>query len=294
KPFANTSMYILDVYGEPVPIGVAGELYIGGAGVGRGYLNRPELTGERFLPDGIGGGQRMYRAGDMARWLGNGEIEFIGRNDWQVKVRGFRIELGEIEAKLGQVQGVREVVVVAREEGPGKQRLVAYYTGEEALEAHGLWLEASQRLPEYMVPGAYVYLEKLPLTPNGKVDRKALPEPEGEAYAQQVYEAPEGEIERILAGIWAELLKVERVGRHDNFFALGGHSLLAIHLKERLNRAGLRSDVRMIFANPTLAEFAAQVDEFTEEVEVPPNLLLPEFMEAAMAEINTDIEEFRL
>src|SRR5205823_2413743 len=201
--------YILDAHGEPVPVGVAGELYIGGAGVARGYLNRPELTAERFVPDPFGdeAGGRLYRTGDLGRWLGDGNIEFLGRNDFQVKIRGFRIELGEIEARLLEHPAVREAVVLAREDAPGEKRLVAYYTGEAA-EVEGLRAHLSAKLPEYMVPAAYVRLDGLPLTPNGKLDRAALPAPDGEAYAQQAYEAPQGPVEEALAAIWSELLGV--------------------------------------------------------------------------------------
>ncbi|MGY4306614.1 amino acid adenylation domain-containing protein [Bradyrhizobium sp. USDA 4369] len=259
RPIANTQIYILDGHGAPSPIGVAGEIHIGGAGVARGYLNRPELTAERFVPDPFCGtaGARMYRTGDLGRWRADGTIEFLGRNDFQVKVRGFRIELGEIEARLCAHDGVREAVVIAREDGPGDKRLVAYYVGDDGLGAEQLRGHLQSGLPDYMVPAAYVRLERLPLTPNGKLDRKGLPAPEGEAYAARAYEAPQGATEVRLAGIWAELLGVERVGRHDNFFELGGHSLLAVTLIERIRRAGLEADIRTLFATPSLAALAA-------------------------------------
>ena len=235
RPIANTSLYVLDVGGNPVPIGVAGELYIGGAGVARGYLNRPELTAERFLPDPFSSDStgRMYRTGDLARWLPDGNLEYIGRVDFQVKIRGFRIELGEIEAALRSADGIRDAVVLAREDVPGDKRLVAYVTTDTTTESAEntpdqaalpglLKAHLQSRLPEHMVPAAFVVLEALPLTPNGKLDRKALPAPEMEAYASRAYEPPRGPVEETLAAIWRELLGMERVGRQDDFFALGG------------------------------------------------------------------------
>jgi aryl carrier-like protein len=259
----------LDVHGEPVPVGVSGELYIGGAGVARGYLNRAELTAEKFLADPFASepGARMYRTGDVGRHLPDGNIEFLGRNDFQVKIRGFRIELGEIEARLAEHPSVREAVVLAREDTPGDKRLVAYYTSTAAgdtVSAEQLRSHLSAVLPEYMVPAACVRLESLPLTPNGKLDRKALPAPEADAYATRGYEAPQGEIEEKLAAVWADVLKLDKVGRQDNFFALGGHSLLAITLIERMRRNGLRVDVRTLFATPTLAQLAATAKEILE------------------------------
>ncbi|WP_197360028.1 AMP-binding enzyme, partial [Ralstonia solanacearum] len=208
-------VYVLDAQGEPVPVGVTGEMYIGGAGVARGYLNRPELTAERFVvnPFHGEGRERMYRTGDLGRWLPDGSLEYQGRADAQVKLRGFRIELGEIEARLSQCVGVREAAVTVREDTPGEPRLVAYYVSGEAIEAQALREQLQSSLPEYMVPAAYVKLDRLPLTPNGKLDRKGLPAPEGQAYASTAYEAPQGEVEVALAGIWQTLLGVERVGR---------------------------------------------------------------------------------
>ncbi|MQX46988.1 non-ribosomal peptide synthetase, partial [Sinorhizobium medicae] len=237
RPIANTRIYLLDGHGQPVPFGAVGELYIGGAGVARGYLNRPDLTAERFLADPFSGkaGARMYRSGDLARYLPDGNLEFLGRNDDQVKIRGFRIEPGEIAARLLEHELVGDAAVVAHADAAGDKRLVAYVvakTTDGSAEADGAGLAASLRahlgglLPDYMVPSAFVRLDALPLTVNGKLDRKALPVPDDDAYARRTYEAPQGEIETLLAGIWAELLGVERVGRHDNFFELGGHSLL--------------------------------------------------------------------
>ncbi|UFS85011.1 non-ribosomal peptide synthase/polyketide synthase (plasmid) [Rhizobium sp. T136] len=283
RPIANTRVYLLDGHGAPVPFGAVGELYIGGAGVARGYLNRPDLTAERFLADPFSGkaGARMYRSGDLARYLPDGNLEFLGRNDDQVKIRGFRIEPGEIAARLCEHAWVREAVVVAHADGAGDKRLVAYVvarTTDGSVEADGAGLAASLRahlgglLPDYMVPSAFVRLEALPLTANGKLDRKALPVPDDDAYARRAYEAPQGEIETLLAGIWAELLGVERVGRHDNFFELGGHSLLAVQLMERLRRLSLGVEVRTLFAQPVLCDLAASLGSH-QEVAVPANLI---------------------
>ncbi|WP_266103416.1 non-ribosomal peptide synthetase, partial [Xanthomonas campestris] len=277
RPIANTRIYILDAHGAPVPIGVVGELYIGGVGVGRGYLNRDDLTAERFLPDPFAADPtaRMYRSGDLSRWRADGTIEYLGRNDHQVKIRGFRIELGEIEARLTAHAQVRECVVVALHADGGDKRLVAYWVGvndapSEACEVESLrgWL--SEVLPEYMVPAAYVQLDALPLTPNGKLDRKALPAPDGKAYAVQAYEPPQGAVEQTLTEIWQTVLGVERVGRHDNFFQLGGHSLLAVTLIERMRRQGLSADMRVLFGQPTVAAIAAAVAH-DHEVVVPQN-----------------------
>jgi amino acid adenylation domain-containing protein len=255
-------LYVLDAQRRPVPVGVTGELYVGGAGVARGYLNRPELTAERFIADPFVAGGRLYRTGDLGRWLVDGTVEYLGRNDLQVKIRGFRIELGEIEVRLAQVAGVREVVVVARDAAAGDRRLVAYYTttGAAAVDAEALRAHAALGLPPYMVPSAYVTLAALPLTPNGKLDRDALPAPEAGAYAQRAHEPPQGEIEHQLAAIWAELLQVEQVGRHDNFFELGGHSLLAVQLASRLrDRIGVELALSQLFGHPVLSELASCV-----------------------------------
>ncbi|MGJ0430537.1 amino acid adenylation domain-containing protein [Methylobacter sp.] len=263
RPIDNTQIYLLDPQGEPVPVGVPGELYIGGVQVGRGYLNRPELTAERFIQDPFSKDPeaRLYKTGDLARWQEDGSIEYLGRNDFQVKIRGFRIELGEIEARLAEHPAVRETAVLAREDGPGGKRLVAYYTGDAGLAVEDLRAHLAETLPEYMVPAAFVHLEALPLSPNGKLDRKALPAPEGDAYGAREYEAPQGETEQALADIWSELLKIEQVGRHDNFFELGGHSLLAISLIEKMGQRGLVADVRVVFTAPTLAKLAEAVEE---------------------------------
>ncbi|WAZ13974.1 amino acid adenylation domain-containing protein [Serratia marcescens] len=276
RPIANTRIYLLDERGQPVPLGAVGELYIGGVQVARGYLNRPELTAERFLSDPFAPGGRMYRTGDVARYLANGDIEYLGRNDQQVKIRGFRIECGEIEAALATHPAVREAVVDARAVGDDK-RLVAWVVpaadvAEETL-AGALRQHVSAALPDYMVPSAWVVVAALPLSPNGKLDRRALPEPQG-AQSQAAYEAPQGEHETLLAAIWRELLNVERVGRHDNFFELGGHSLLAVKLMAQLRRAGWGANVQTLFSTPTLSALA-QAMSAQGEVDIPENRILP-------------------
>jgi amino acid adenylation domain-containing protein len=270
RPLGNVRLYVCDALVSPQPAGVPGELLIGGAGVSRGYLGHAAMTAERFVPDpfSVEGGARLYRTGDRARWRADATLEYLGRTDFQVKVRGFRIEPGEIEAVLRAHESVADCVVVAREDVPGDRRLVAYVAG--GAEADELREHLRGSLPEYMVPAAFVVLEALPLTPNGKLDRMALPAPEY-ASAEESYVAPRTPAEEVLAGIWAEVLKVERVGVHDNFFALGGHSLLAVTLVERMRRRGVRADVRALFLAPTVAELAASVEGTGSGVRVPPN-----------------------
>jgi aryl carrier-like protein len=274
----DLNLYLLDGHGQPVPMGAVGEIYIGGAGVARGYLNRPELTAERFLFDPFAGKPeaRMYKTGDLARYLPNGNLAFLGRNDDQVKIRGFRIELGEIAARLAEHPSIRKAVVVAQGDYANKH-LVAYVVAHSPVDSKiGLALAASlsdylgSRLPDYMVPSAFVRMESLPLTDNGKLDRRTLPVPDSDAFAHAAYEAPLGKIEVTLAGIWSELLGVERVGRHDNFFALGGHSLLVVQLIERLRHQDLSLAVRDLFQTPVLSLLAGTVGQLR-EVEVPPN-----------------------
>ena len=268
RPIANTLIYILDSNGEPVPIGVAGEIYIGGAGVARGYLNREQLTGERFVANPFLSepGARMYRTGDLGRWLPDGNIEYMGRNDFQVKIRGFRVELGEIEARLVQHPGVREAFVIAREDTPGDKRLVAYYVPagrEDAADgpsAEELRAHICARLPEFMAPAAYVRMDSMPLTVNGKMDRKALPVPDSTAYRSRDYEPPIGETEIALARIWSDLLMVEDIGRHDNFFELGGHSLVAVRMIARVGAHFKKPLGLLAFVQtPTIASLAQLV-----------------------------------
>ncbi|WP_157696257.1 amino acid adenylation domain-containing protein, partial [Caballeronia temeraria] len=280
KPLANTRTYVLDALRRVVPPGAVGELYIGGAGVARGYLNRPELTAERFLDDPFVPGARIYRTGDLARFHLDGNIEFLGRNDHQIKIRGFRIEPGEIETQIAAHPAVREAVVIARarHQGSQDQPLVAYVTLFSDIDASALREHLASRLPDYMVPSAFVTLDALPLTPSGKLDRRSLPDPQADAFALRPFEAPQGATESALAGLWAKLLGLERVGRHDNFFALGGHSLLAVTLIERLRRIGLHASVRDLFATPVLSALAAALEQAAPkpDIVVPPNAITPD------------------
>ncbi|MDX2092417.1 MAG: amino acid adenylation domain-containing protein, partial [Kofleriaceae bacterium] len=261
RPISNIQIYILDLGGEPVPVGVAGELYIGGVGVGRGYVNRPDLTAERFVPHPFGAG-RLYRTGDLARWQEDGTIEYLGRIDHQVKIRGFRIELGEIEAVLARHASVSEVVVLARDDQAGDKRLVAYVVGRDGVQdVDALRAHAAATLPEYMVPSAFVMLDAMPVTPNGKLDRKALPASDQVAGGTRNYVAPRTETEHLLAAIWCELLGVERVGVHDNFLKLGGHSLLAMQVAMRVRQTmEVALTVRAVFEAPTLRGLAELIE----------------------------------
>ncbi|HEX5709303.1 MAG TPA: amino acid adenylation domain-containing protein, partial [Pyrinomonadaceae bacterium] len=269
RPISNTRAYVLDARMSLVPVGVAGELYLGGDGLARGYLNRPDLTAERFVPDPFAHtpGGRLYRTGDVVRYLPDGRMEFMGRADHQVKVRGFRIELGEVESALAEHEAVRECVVVAREFEGGDKRLVAYVVAEEKgegalaaeLSAAELRAHLKGRLPEYMVPTAFVTLDAMPLTPNGKVDRKALPKP-SEGTMRVEYVGARTPVEGVLAGVWSRLLGLEKVGVNENFFELGGHSLLATQLVSGVREAlGVDLPLRAVFESPTVAELATRV-----------------------------------
>ena len=313
RPIINTQLYVLDRHLNPVPQGVPGELYIGGEGVARGYLGRPELTAERFVPDpfaevrgqGSGSrsqgseissptsdlrsptsGSRLYRTGDLVRLRADGELEFLGRVDDQVKIRGFRIELGEIEAVLAAQPGVREVAVIVREIAAGDRRLAAYVAFDpgSAVSAADLRQALSRKLPDYMIPAAFVVLDVLPLTPNGKVDRKALARTEGPALdlggaAGEAFVAPSSPTEEILAGIWADLLRIERVGASDNFFDLGGHSLLATQLMSRIRGAfGVELPLRALFETPTVTGLAGAIDTAAasaRQMQAPPLIPVP-------------------
>jgi amino acid adenylation domain-containing protein len=261
QPIANAQIYILDKYEQFVPVGVAGELYIGGEGVARGYLNRPDLTTKRFLKNWFAkvDGAQMYRSGDLGRWRPDGTIEFIGRNDSQVKIRGYRVELGEIEALLQQQSGIRGCAVVAKTGANGSKRLVAYVVGER--DRDELRRDLKGKLPAYMLPSLFVTLPALPLSGNGKVDREALEKLEDLGPGIEHYEAPCTAVEEQLAEIWAEALEVARVGRHDNFFDLGGHSLLATLLATKMETAfGVNVPVRAIFESPTIAELTEVIE----------------------------------
>lgn len=274
RPISNIRMYVLDRRLQPVPVGVSGEIHIGGIGVGRGYLNRPELTNERFIRDPFSQDPtaRMYKTGDLGHWRPDGALEYLGRDDHQIKIRGLRIELGEIEAHLLQHPYIKETVVVAREDS-GEKRLIAYVVADESVSPESLRSYLKARLPEHMVPSGFVTLDKMPLSPNGKLDRRALPAPDFSTGPD--YDAPQGEIEQILANIWEDLLKVKRVGRRDHFFTLGGHSLLVVQMRERLRRVGLTADLRRIFDAPTLADLASVLTSGLEEAFVEPPQLIP-------------------
>jgi len=276
RPIPNKTMYILDKNQHPVPRGAVGELYIGGAGVARGYLNRPELTPQMFLPDPFARGKdaRMYKTGDLARYLPDGNIVFLGRNDHQVKIRGFRIELGEIEARLVDHPLVEKAIVITIGEGSHK-KLVSYVVAkpddnlQNALRSH-----LTACLPEYMVPAAIVRLDSLPINSNGKLDRKALPEPDSGSFARHVYEEPQGNVETAIAHIWSDLLHLDRVSRNDNFFALGGHSLLAVQMIERLRRTGFSLAVSALFKAPTLSAMVQLLD-LHKSCDAPSNVITP-------------------
>ncbi len=265
KPIANTELYILDPEGEPVPVGVSGELHIGGVGLARGYLRRPELTAERFIPHPYSGaaGARLYRTGDIARYLEDGNIEYLGRADTQVKVRGYRIELGEIEAVLGKQAGVRQSAVLVRADGAGEKQLVAYVVATAAakLEVSELRHALKEQLPDYMIPAAFVLLDELPLTDNGKIDRRKLAGPEYSGSRSQIsFTAPRTLVEEVLANIWSQVLRIEQVGIHDNFFFLGGDSIRSVRVVALAKESGLVFTVQDLFKYQTVAELATLVE----------------------------------
>ena len=266
RPISNTQLYVLDPWMQPAAIGVVGELYIGGVAVGRGYWRKADLTAERFVPDPFNRarGARLYRTGDLVRYMPEGNIEYVGRIDNQVKIRGNRIELGEIEAALSEQPGVSEAVVVVREETPGDARLVGYVVWEAGVETNSAALreELRRRLPDYMVPAALVTLERMPLSPSGKVDRKALPAPDIGSLVREstAYVEPETELEKTIAQCLRELLNVERIGLNDDFFDLGGHSLLAAQFLARVReRTGVEVTLKTFFEDSTVGGVAKSV-----------------------------------
>ena len=266
KPIANTKMYVLDPKGDPTPVGVTGEIFIGGVQVGRGYWDRPDLTAERFVPDPFGApGSRLYRTGDLGRWLPDGTLEYLGRNDFQVKLRGFRIELGEIEAQLTKHPEIREAVVVAKESGSGDPRLVAYYTAYAALSTQSLRSHLSDQLPDYMIPAAFVWLEALPLGPNGKLDRKALPDDNGLSHDREAV-APRNQEELQIARIWQSIFGTDNLSVHDSFFELGGHSLQAVQMVAKIeSELGKQLPLEALFKAQTIEQLARLISEDAEE-----------------------------
>jgi acyl carrier protein len=265
-PIPDLQLYVLDPNLRPVPIGVAGELYVGGAGLGQGYLNRPELTKERFIPDPFSAsvGARLYKTGDIARYLLNQDLEYLGRADHQVQIRGFRVEPGEIETVLTNNESVGQAVVLVREDRPGDQRLVAYVVPatDQAVSIADLRNYLRKKLPDYMIPHHIVELDVMPLTHNGKVDRRALPVPQVDRQAEENYVAPRNQVENIVAGIWEELLNVKNVGIRDSFFDLGGHSLLLIKMLSKLQDS-FTNDMSIVdlFKYPTIETLASFLTE---------------------------------
>ncbi|KAA6197506.1 AMP-binding protein, partial [Streptomyces parvus] len=275
KPITNTRLYVLDAHQALTPAGVPGELYIGGAGVGRGYLNRPRLTAERFVPDPFGEpGDRLYRTGDLVRYLPSGDLEFLGRVDNQVKIRGYRIELGEIEAALRKHTGVDQAVVIVHGDTPDALRLIAYVTsapGQTWQDSAGPQLrdDLAQLLPDHMVPSVIMALDKLPVGPGGKLDRRALPEPDGaRPELDAAFQAPTNPTQEAISAIWSELLDITPIGIHDDFFQLGGHSMLAIQVISRVNEAfDTDMTLRVIFDSPTITALAEHVNSLTSTVD---------------------------
>jgi acyl carrier protein len=262
EPISNTQVYITNATNELQPLNVIGEICIGGAGLARGYLNRPELTAEKFVSNPFVEGERMYKAGDLGRWLSDGSIEFIGRKDDQVKIRGYRIELGEIENTLHQNALIDVAVVLAREDANGDKNLVAYLMSNEELISSELRKGLSKQLPDYMLPAHFVQIGELPFTPNGKIDKQALPSPKGLGMSTGMeYVAPRNEVEEKLVGIWEAILSREKIGIKDSFFELGGHSLKAVKLIARVQQDfEVKMDLKSLFLEPTIENTADYIN----------------------------------
>ncbi|WP_013334574.1 non-ribosomal peptide synthetase [Gloeothece verrucosa] len=273
KPINNVQVYILDQYLQPMPLGVPGELYIGGLGIARGYLNRPELTAEKFIDNPFKAGDKLYKTGDLVRYKPDGNLEFLGRIDSQVKIRGFRIELAEIEAILNQYSRIKQAVVIAREDHPGNKQLVAYLLGKQnqvTLEEIRYYLK--EKLPAYMVPSVFIFLDEIPLTPNGKVDYKALPIPDKTLSYTQDITVPTSQTEKQLASIWAEVLRLQQVGIHDNFFELGGDSIISIQMISKANQMGIQLIPKQLFQYQTIAELATVIGT-SQQIEANQNVV---------------------
>ncbi|MFZ6659161.1 AMP-binding protein, partial [Undibacterium sp. TJN19] len=302
-PVANTQFYVLSPTGQLLPQGVTGELYIGGIGVARGYLQRPGLTAEKFLPDRFSpqAGSRLYRTGDLVRYLSDGKLEYLGRADHQVKVRGFRIELGEIESTCLQHPGIKDAVVIVREDQPEYRQIVAYLVPHQQTDStnstntsnaaltDSLKASLQKQLPAYMMPSAFVVLPALPLTPNGKLDRAALPVPDG-AEQRVGYVAPQGEVEQRVAALWEGLLRRQQVGRFDNFFELGGHSLLVTQLASRIEEAfSIAVNIKIFYKYSTLKDIAARVEKMV-ALETLADDAIEQMSEEEVAELLSDFE----
>jgi len=283
RPIANTQIYILDAHREPVPIGVSGELYIAGAGVTAGYLNQPQQSAERFLPNPFSAdpAARMYRTGDLARYGSDGNVEFLGRSDDQIKIRGFRIELGEIESVLMRHPAVQQALALAQEDERAEKRLLTYFVAarEQTVSIEALREHLRAQLPDYMMPAAIIALPKIPLTANGKIDRKALPSPEQLPHSAQV--APSTATEEVVAAIWSELLRRESISTTDNFFELGGHSLMATQVISRIREHfHVELAMRVIFESPTIQGVAHAVETARELGEDEDDAIVPVAREA--------------
>ena len=253
KPIANTGIYLINQQQSLLPIGVAGEICISGAGLAKGYLHRAELTAEKFIHHPFREGERLYKTGDLGRWHDDGNLEYLGRIDEQVKIRGYRIELGEIETILLQSGQLKNAVVVAADDTQGNKRLVGYLVAGEQFNKESLLAFVKSKLPDYMVPSIWMELEQLPLTPNGKINRKALPPPDAQEQSLTQYVAPQNNIQQQLATTWQNLLGVERVGIYDNFFEIGGHSLLAMRVISTIRRElEVELEVKDLFVSPTI------------------------------------------